>query len=141
MLGDTKKRAEFDRMRKYGGFASAGSTGSSQYNNINFEDLSSIFGGAGARSRSYERGNSAVFISLIFFNSFFAGEESASKMAHQVSKGKDINAEIQVPFDVALKGGQQIVTIKSHVTCPQCGERDVRIFYPVAPGVVELDGR
>ncbi|NIA29531.1 MAG: DnaJ domain-containing protein [Actinobacteria bacterium] len=106
VLGDSKKRKQYDQMRKMGVFK-----GGRDYSNINFEDLSSMFGNARARGHS-KGGFSFDSFGDIFSQIFSGGRDAAGHGFSNVpAKGRDISAEITIPFEVALNGGKQIVTL------------------------------
>ena len=96
VLGDSKKRAQYDQMRRYGG-------GSGNFQNFNFEDLSEMFGG-GFRGRRTAGGGG--FGDL--FSEFFGGRGGFSQ---RPQKGADISAELTIAFDVAVNGGKQMITV------------------------------
>ncbi|OGB98631.1 hypothetical protein A2V82_04410 [candidate division KSB1 bacterium RBG_16_48_16] len=108
VLKDKKKRAEYDRLRKYGAF---GAGGGSTFGDINFEDLSSIFGRRGFRSQSGRSFHSGGFSFSDFFNSFFSDRPPMDDMSSTPSKRRDIFAEISIPFDLAARGGKYMVTV------------------------------
>jgi len=121
VLGDSKKRAEYDQMRKLGAFG-AGTGKSSGWRDISFEDLSSIFGRGRTRRTSTQGSFAGGFSFSDFFNSFFADEEPSSfhTAEYPAGKGQDVHAEITIPFDVALNGGKQLITLKKSTVCPTC---------------------
>lgn len=108
VLGDSKKRKQYDQMRKMGVF-----NGGRDYSNINFEDLSSMFGNARARGHSKGGFSFDNFgFGDIFSQIFSGGGGTAGRgFSNAPAKGRDISAEITVPFEMALNGGKQIVTL------------------------------
>ncbi len=123
VLSDKKKRAEYDQMRKLGAFGTGESA--SGWRDISFEDLSSIFGRGRTRTSSSRGAFSGGFSFSDFFNSFFADEEPSFHTATHPprTKGQDIHAEITIPFDVALHGGKQLITLQKSQICPSCQGR------------------
>ena len=108
VLSDPKKRQQYDQMRKFGAQFGGGS-GSYDFN---FEDLSSMFSGRG-RSRSKGGFSFESFGFGDLFSQIFGGgsQTSARGFSQTPIRGSDIMAEIMVPFDVAARGGEQVVTI------------------------------
>ncbi|MBN1560565.1 J domain-containing protein [candidate division KSB1 bacterium] len=103
VLGDPKKRAQYDQMRRLGGY-------DSNFQNVDF-DLRDIFGGFRQR-RSAGGGFSDLF-------SDFFGSAGHSRPAQ---KGEDISADLTIAFDLAVSGGKQMITINGQrlsVTIPQ----------------------
>lgn len=106
VVGDPKKRKEYDQMRQmlrsgFGRFAGGGSE-------VRFEDLSDLFGGG--------RGFGGIDDIL---SGFFGGTTRAAGR-----RGSDLETEITIPFDEALEG----VT-----TSLQVGDRRIKARIP--PGV------
>lgn len=95
VLSDSKKRAQYDQMRRFGG------GGGGFQGDFDFQDLSSIFGGGFRGRRSAGGGGFGDIFSDLFGGGF----------SQQPRKGNDITAELTVPFDVAVKGGKQIVEV------------------------------
>jgi molecular chaperone DnaJ len=117
VLSDPKKRAQYDAMRRgafAGGFSAGGGTGGT-------------FTGAGATSFSFsdlggfadifeqlfrERGGARASRSAGFSPFEFEEEEGAA--------GNDIEADITIPFEVAVRGGKQTITFTKTDRCPNC---------------------
>lgn len=98
-LNDPKKRAQYDQMRRFGsGFAGEGQK-------YNFEDLGNIFSGSFRGRRSAGGGFSDLFSEL------FGG---SSGFSSQPRKGQDIYADLTVPFDAAVNGGKQAISVHGH---------------------------
>ena len=107
VLKDSKKRAEYDRMRRFGGGRQY--SHGQQQGGFSFDDLSSFFSGGGNK---YSNGG------FDFGDIFGFGHSRGPKTRQQ--RGKDIRAEITVPFDVAARGGKQTVTLEQIETCAEC---------------------
>jgi molecular chaperone DnaJ len=105
VLGHEQKRKQYDQLRRYGAFGGQGQ-GGGEYNNINFEDLSSIFGQARGRRRT-SGGISFEDLGVGDIFSQFAG----GGFAHNPERGDDHAAEITVPFDLAISGGKQLLSV------------------------------
>lgn len=131
-LNDPKKRAQYDQMRRFGGGFGGGRSGT--YQNINFEDLGDIFGGSFRGRRT--AGGGGGFSDL--FSEFFG--DAGRGFSQQPQKGQDISAELTVPFDVAIKGGKQLINVngqKLNVTIPAGTEdgKKIRLRGQGQPGM------
>jgi len=101
VLKDPQKRKQYDQARRMGAFGGGSGAGG-----FNYEDLSSIFGGARSRAGSSRTFSFDSFDLGDLFSQFTGGGRS-----HK-ARGQDLNARITVPFDVAIKGGKQRVTVE-----------------------------
>ena len=98
VLSNAEKRKQYDNMRRFGGnFDFSGQP------NIDVEDLGSFFKGSFKGRRTAGFGGFGDI-----FSEFFGGRTGYSP---QPQKGQDVAAELTVPFDVAINGGKQIITI------------------------------
>jgi len=100
-LSDPKKRSEYDQMRKYGAsFPGAGQqrryTTDFGGRRVEVGDLGDIFGGGGLGGLFGE-----------FFNS--GGKRGRTYAA----KGKNLSAQIEIPFELAFTGGKTRVQIQT----------------------------
>jgi molecular chaperone DnaJ len=100
VLSDAKKKAQYDQMRRFGG---VGGNYSGNFQNFNMDDLGSIFG----RATRGRRGASSSGLGDIFSELF--NSRAAPNYSHP--QPEDLNAEITVPFDVAVSGGGQTLFI------------------------------
>jgi molecular chaperone DnaJ len=122
ILSDPKKRAQYDQMRKLGagGYAGGGFQGF---------DLGDLF--AGARGRGGGGGGTFTFEDLggfgglgSLFSNLFG---SRVRPQHQgPGKGSDIQVELEIPFELAIKGGKTTVAISKEEACAQCGGSGAR---------------
>lgn len=120
VLGDEKKRQQYDAMRK--GFGGPG-----------FE------GAAGHAGRGYARGGAAPEGNFSFedlggfsgfgdmFENMFRGQGGAAPGGYQQfeeeggpERGNDVEAELTIPFELAVKGGKQTFTINKTAECTNC---------------------
>ncbi len=105
VLNNPQKRARYDQMRKYGAFGGGfGESGS--YQNVNFEDLGSMFSGGFRGKRSAGFGGLGDI-----FSDMFGGRGGG--FSPQSQKGGDISAELTIAFDVAISGGKQTIRVNS----------------------------
>jgi molecular chaperone DnaJ len=121
ILGDPEKRKKYDELRKFGAGQFAGFGGS-------WEDLLRQFGGAatgpGARS---DGGQGFDFSNLgsdfgfgDIFSSFFDQGDFIRRSRGGPRTGADIRAEVTIPFQTAMEGGQAQVTVPQETTCINC---------------------
>lgn len=109
-LSDEKKRAEYDNLRRFGGFrAGAGGPGGASYQDIfgsggGFEDLSDLFGsifGAGAESGGRARHEGRFH----FGGPFGANFQGAPR------KGPDSSADLTISFEESVQGVEKQLTL------------------------------
>ena len=125
VLKDSKKRKQYDQMRKFGAY------GSSE-GGFNFEDFSSIFGGRRQSSRGFSFDNLSDVFSQVF------GTGTAGSGYHrQPMRGRDMQAEITVPFDLAITGGKQVVTVRTTDSDGYSTDGDKKLSIKIPPGVEE----
>ncbi|HOX40393.1 MAG TPA: J domain-containing protein [Candidatus Brocadiia bacterium] len=121
ILGDPKKREQYDNIRKYG--FGPGPGGGGQAGEFNFEDL---FSRAGARGGGARGGGGSVRfedfgsdMGDVFSRLFSGGHSGASRNAPVA--GEDIEATTTVPFDLAISGGKHTVIVEREAECGKCG--------------------
>jgi len=110
VLSDPQKRARYDQVRRYGEAPGGGGFGGAGYPGGGFEtiDLGDLFGGAG--------GGAGDFGSL--FERIFGGGLSED---FNPRGGGDIEVSLDVPEDVARKGGFARFSVRRHGPCDRCG--------------------
>jgi molecular chaperone DnaJ len=124
VLSNKQKRAQFDQMRRYGAGDLGGAFGGfgggtrpdagSGAQTYEFDDLSSIFG---------EQGGFGSFADL--FSSIF-GQRGGSPFGGGATRtmssesGEDLYSEINVPFEVAMRGGRANIKLNVNEQCPDC---------------------
>lgn len=139
VLGDPKKRQQYDAMRQgygQGFFGGAGPqgrrpgagdgetrggrvyTGPGGEQTFSFEDLGGFSGFGdlfenlfGGRAR---RGAGGPAAGAGGFEAFGAGEDE------ERGRGNDVEAELRIPFAMSVKGGKQTFTINKTDVCPNC---------------------
>ncbi|MCX7626660.1 MAG: molecular chaperone DnaJ [Candidatus Sumerlaeaceae bacterium] len=114
VLSDPKKRAQYDAMRRgafAGGFTS-GAAGGGPF-------------GAGATSFSFSDLGGFADIFEQLFRERSTGRRGAGFSSFDFEEpgtaGNDIEAEITIPFEVAVRGGKQTITFMKTDRCPNCG--------------------
>jgi molecular chaperone DnaJ len=120
VLSDSKKRKQYDDLRH---FAHAGySTGGFQQG-FDINDLLRQFGrgGGGGRTQTFtfdDLGGPGGF-GDIFSNIFDRGGRFRQQR-YGPQKGEDLYTEVEVPFDVAAKGGSTVITVSKDDACDSC---------------------
>jgi molecular chaperone DnaJ len=112
VLGDPKKRQQYDQLRKYGaggfeGFRPGWGTGGRGFGQkagkgFSFEDLGG-FGGLGD-----------IFRDLFDLGGMGARSGPASR------RGEDLHSEIEIPFETAISGGETLLNVPVEEVCPTC---------------------
>jgi molecular chaperone DnaJ len=122
VLGDDKKRAQYDAMRKgyFGGGQGGPGGGPRVYTQ----------GPGGAQGFSYEdlggfSGFGDIFEQLFRGRGGAAGARSSGLGDYEFGgepgdRGDDVAADLTVPFEMAIKGGKQTITINKSDVCPNC---------------------
>ncbi len=115
VLKNAEKRKKYDAMRRFGG-------GSGNYQNMDFEDLGSMFHGGFTGRRTAGFGGLGDI-----FGDIFGGGVGSSPRAQ---KGQDISAELTIPFDLAIKGGKHLINVNGQrlsVKIPKGAEENKKI--------------
>lgn len=127
VLGDEKKRAQYDQIRQGGfdfsgmhaggggwqqGFADAAGGGGQGFSFEGAEGFESIFenlfGGAARRGGRAGRGRSS------------SGGFAGGGFRHAAERGADMSAQITIPFDLAARGGTQTFSFSRRGICEHC---------------------
>jgi molecular chaperone DnaJ len=118
VLGDAEKRKQYDEMRRlgafggFGGFGGAGAgrsssragQGAGANPNINFQDFD--IGGLGGLGD--------------LFGSIFGGGARGGGRPSGPQRGQNIEANLDIPFRTAAKGGKVPVDLEVNEECPTC---------------------
>jgi len=121
VLSDSKKRAQYDQMRKLGAFGHG--SGGFDFRGFDLGDLSNIFtGGRGRKTK--RRGFSFDDFGGLgglgdVFSQFFDMSEGHSPKGEPSHDGT-LNLEVEVPFDTATSGGKVQFTYKRKAQCQAC---------------------
>jgi len=117
-LSDSKKKAEYDTMRKYGAFAGAGAgPGRAGFRDAGF-DFSDLFRqGTGGRGgfQTFRFGSSGVDGLEDIISSFFGGSDpftgARSRRQPKIQKGADLTANLSISFMESVNGTKRTITI------------------------------
>ncbi len=121
VLSDSQKRQKYDQMRKFGG-----SQGFNFNHGFDFKDFG--FGGfqqSGKRARSggfqYEGFSGFGGLGDLFSQIFNFGSGSQQyRDQSQTQKNNDLDVELLIPFELAVKGGKTNFTVNKEKICPVC---------------------
>jgi len=124
VLSDSKKRQQYDQMRKYGFGAASGGGFGSQGVNI---DLSEIFGNfsGGSRRRSKRKAdfNLDDFFGFGGLGDLFSqvlDRENGFGTQGRPGKGQDVSVNLEIPFETAVLGGKAKFRIQKGLACESC---------------------
>ncbi len=124
-LSDSKKKSQYDKMRKYGagfgGFGGARPAGFNSAQHFSSEDLSSIFGQTGGLGSFAD-----IFSSIFGDNISGSGSRGGFGQRRRPIKGSDIYTDVRVPFATAAKGGKAILKINITDKCSDCNGTGIR---------------
>ncbi len=120
VLSDPKKRKQYDDLRQ---FARAGYGKGDFQQGVDLNDIFSQFGQRGGGGRgpaySYQDLGGVGGFGDIFSNIFDRGGHFRQQR-HGPQKGQDLSAEVEIPFDVALKGGSTVIAVAKDGACERC---------------------
>ncbi|UCH78203.1 MAG: molecular chaperone DnaJ [Candidatus Coatesbacteria bacterium] len=109
-LSDSKKRQEYDMLRKYGAFAGAGGPGAGGF------DFSRA-GAGGGQNFQFDLGDLGGLGGL--FDQIFRGGAAGDRKAEPTA-GRDLEMAIEVPFSTAVKGGTAKINLGRDEPCLAC---------------------
>jgi molecular chaperone DnaJ len=121
VLSDPKKRKQYDDLRH---FAQAGYGRGGFQQGFDFEDIMSQFGRRGATAPGGHTFTTEDLGGLgdlgdIFSHIFDRGGRFRQQR-YGPQKGQDLYAEVEVPFDVAAKGGSSVISVTKEDACDRC---------------------
>jgi molecular chaperone DnaJ len=120
VLSDPQKRAQYDQMRKLG---SGVFTGGGGFQGFDFGAPFSSAGGQGA-TFTYEDLGGFGGLGDIFSRLFGGSRVRAESYGPQ--KGDDILVELEVPFELVIRGGKTTITAPKEESCTVCGGTGAR---------------
>ncbi|MEX0912151.1 MAG: molecular chaperone DnaJ [Gemmatimonadota bacterium] len=110
VLSDSKKRQQYDQVRKYGGLGGfrpgggAATGGGPQAESFSFEDLGGL-GGLGD-----------IFGSIFDFGR----KRGAGTRAQSPQRGQNVEYAVEIPFETAARGGKITITVPVSEPCGTC---------------------
>jgi len=108
VLSDAQKRAEYDQLRE------------AEQRGFSFGDIGDAF----SRGRSSSGRSGFGFENLgglgDLFSRFFDRGERVRSSRYGPTRGADITAELDVPFEKAISGWETVVTVQREEDCPTC---------------------
>ncbi|MFE9694152.1 molecular chaperone DnaJ [Micromonospora sp. NPDC005806] len=117
VLGDEKKRREYDEMRSLFGSGAfrRNARGAGQPGGMPF-DVSDLFGGAAGGTDT--RFGGGGFTDL--FSSIFSGGGGGAARARGPARGRDVEAEVALDFEDAVRGVTLPLTLRAPGVCDTC---------------------
>jgi len=113
VLSDTRKREQYDNMRRFG-------MGGKNFDPRGFDFKNFDFGQAG-RSRKGSRGFSTEGFDLFGGLGTLFSQLFEEDFTRQEQGPEEEFIELKVPFEVAVKGGKSTFSIEREGICPSCG--------------------
>ncbi|RZU72575.1 molecular chaperone DnaJ [Micromonospora kangleipakensis] len=121
VLGDEKKRREYDEMRSLFGSGAfrRNARGGGQPGGMPF-DVSDLFGGGGAAGGADTRFGGGGFTDL--FSTIFSGGAGAGGPARPrgPARGRDVETEVALDFDDAVRGVTLPLSLRAPGVCDTC---------------------
>ncbi|MFW6210839.1 MAG: DnaJ C-terminal domain-containing protein [bacterium] len=124
VLANPEKRAKYDKLRDAGekgyDFSDFQRGGQTSGGSFDFSDVfGDMFGGAGqGRSRSGGGGFGDLFD--LFFEGAAGGGRRTKQQRAEPSRGSDVTVRIQIPFDLAIAGGNTVIKVPRKTVCTVC---------------------
>lgn len=128
VLSDSKKRKQYDDMKRFAGsgfqgFRGAGGAGGGpQGFNINdiFSQFGRAAGGGGGTTFTTEDLGGLGGLGDLFANLFDRGGRFRQQR-YGPQRGQDLHAEVEVPFETVTRGGTTVISITKSENCERCG--------------------
>jgi len=118
VLSDQGKRKEYDDMRSlFGNGAIRRNARGGGGSNVPF-DLGDLFGGGASTTSTGERRFGGGFTDL--FGSLFTGGGGSSRVRSGPVRGRDVEAELSLGFDEAVRGATLPLTLRAPGRCETC---------------------
>jgi len=118
VLKDKEKRHKYDQMRKYGAFGGGGS-GGFDFGQFRKQGAPGTHHGGGG-SFSFEDLFGFGGLGDVFGGIFDRGDRIRRERTGRKQKGDSFQSEITIPFDLAVKGGKQVINLTFQEPCDSC---------------------
>ena len=116
VLGDAKKRQQYDQFKKYGG----GFGGGRGFNPGGF-DFRNFSGSGGSPFQDIRFEGGDIFGNLgDLFSQFFDLGARTRQRRHGPRKGDDVQVHLSIPFELAARGGKTSFSTEKEKVCPAC---------------------
>jgi molecular chaperone DnaJ len=116
VLSDDAKRKQYDQMRKYGAFG--GMTGARTGRGGYSTSGSAAGGPAAGGSFSFEDLGGLGGLGDLFSSIFDVGKKRTKSQGPQ--RGQTVEFAVDIPFELAARGGKLPLTVPMTETCPTC---------------------
>jgi len=125
VLKDPAKRQKYDQMKKYGAFTGGGQPGGfGGFQGFDFSQFSQ----GGFRTQRGGSGGGTIFDELfgmgglgdIFSQMFDQGDRTRQERYGGQQKSNTLQTELTIPFDMAINGGKQSISIVVDDDCQAC---------------------
>ncbi len=116
ILSDPEKRSQYDQMRRYASSGFGGAGGAAGFEEF-FRQHAGSGGGGGHQFSSADMGGVGGLGSM--FQDLFGGGGRARAHARP-QRGQDIEHELNLPFDLAVSGGEKSIGLQRRQSCATC---------------------
>lgn len=131
VLSNPQKRQQYDQMRRLGAFS--GGNGF----NFNGSDFGGFRNAQGGFNQTFSGGDSSSIFEEFFgsggfgniFGSMFEQGGQGGRRAHRAQKGQDVEVEVEIPFDLAVSGGNHTFSLRKSEVCSACNGSGKRQGY------------
>lgn len=119
VLKDKDKRQKYDQMRKYGAFGGGAGSGGFDFGQFWQQGSPRTHHGGGG-SFSFEDLFGLGGLGDIFGGIFDRGERMRKERTGRKQRGDSFESEIKIPFELAVKGGKQVINLAFDEPCDHC---------------------
>jgi molecular chaperone DnaJ len=132
VLSDKDKRAKYEQLKSaaaggfdFSSFGRQPGGGPRGYSGSGPADFSDMFGGLFSGSGSRSGGGFEDIFDMFFSNSRDRGFRTSYDEDEYSEKGSDVNVRIEIPFQLALEGGETIIKVPRSKDCNRCNATGV----------------
>lgn len=127
VLSNPEKRNQYNQMKKFGAFGAGQGMGGFDFRGFDFNDLGRFWKSQGSKksrtgSFSFEDffGSGGFGLGDIFSDIFDRGSRMRREKWGGKQPGESLYSELSIPFDLAMKGGRQVINITKEEECTTC---------------------